>query len=661
MSLLNERSASPPSAAGVVTGPPCSSTNDDSAGPTFVPMWVAMCGCAVVLSLLLTEAWEWGHYRRVVQWELLHATALDRLTIYWTLWSKSILLQIPVIIAAEVAARCLGRRTGWIVWLLGATACLGWLVVDLRVQHVTGNHITTYLEFADDPGAWQWSGGVSGILLMAMAIVACVAAVVATTSTLIYRLLKWTGCGDGPRRKRLIGGTAAALLALSIVGPIPLESSVTEALALERLHSLLPLDPHGFRGSDTTTSNVELFRIALNRQLATDFKILRSALTNVPPSDAVAQLREPARRNVIVLVFESFRHDVVTPDAMPNLHAASRNGLVFARHHSGSNASQYGLFCLLYGRSPLLYDATLDAGVPPQFCVTFRNSGYAATYISSSPIPWIRMEEFINERTFDRLIVEDNGDWPGDDSAVLAHVLRESRRDDRPQLIVAFLMSTHYPYLYPPRWERRTPVMPPEQVIQATPADRELLRNRYFNTTNFLDEELGRLFQSLDLSRNLVIVTGDHGEALFDDGTLAHNSRLSEIQTRVPLVMFGASIEPGVIRTATTHADVLPTVLHALNRRPIEVAHCQGRSLLGGPQPDEAFLCTTEDGGNLWKALVIRGRERLNLQMPRALTDVRAVGFLDAVGGLDTQQAPQVEEAEAWSETVRRHWERIAH
>jgi hypothetical protein len=659
MSLLNEHSSSSPSAAGVDNGPTCSSANNLSTGPTFVPMWATMCGCAGLLSLLLTEVWEWGHYRRVVQWEMLHATTFDQLTIYWTLWSKSIVLQIPVIIAAESAARCIGRRAGWIVWLLGATACLGWLVADLRVQNITGNHITTYLEFFDDPGAWQWSGGVGEIVLSGIAVLALVAAAIATTAAAIHWMLKRTRCGDGPRRRRLIGIAAAAFLSLSVVGPIPLESTVTESLALERLHSLLPLDPHGFRGSDTTTSHVELFRIALNRQLSTDFKILHSAITNVPPGDVRAVLPEPARRNVVVLVLESFRHDAVTPEAMPNLHAAGRRGLTFERHYAGSNASHFGVYGLLYGRSPLLYDATLDAAVPPQFCVTFRNSGYATTYTSSSPVPWMRMEDYINERTFDRLIIEDNGDWPGDDRAVLDHVLQASRRDERPQLIVAFLMSTHYPFPYPAKFERRTPVIAQEEVTQATQADREPLRNRYFNATNFMDDELGRLFQSLDLSRNLVIVTGDHGESLFDDGSLSHASRLSEIQTRVPLIMFGAGIEPGVIRTATTHADVLPTVLHALNGKPIEVEHCQGRSLLDGPQSDEAFLCATDDGGNLWKGLVIRGQQRLNLQMPRALTDVRAVGFLDPVGGLDTQQAPLVEESDGWSEAVRRHWRRM--
>ena len=83
-----------------------------------------------------------------------------------------------------------------------------------------------------------------------------------------------------------------------------------------------------------------------------------------------------------------------------------------------------------------------------------------------------------------------------------------------------------------------------------------------------VDERLGSLLAGLDPSATLVVVTGDHGEALFDAGTIAHSSRLSDAQTRVPLVLTGPGIARGAGRRGPTdHADVLPTLLARVRPR----------------------------------------------------------------------------------------------
>ena len=121
-----------------------------------------------------------------------------------------------------------------------------------------------------------------------------------------------------------------------------------------------------------------------------------------------------------------------------------------------------------------------------------------------------------------------------------------SRGARPPRFVLAFLMSTHFGYHYREEEAHFHPSMGPPNALELDPErDRVGLVNRYRNSAHAIDEKIGSLLEQLDPSRTLVIVTGDHGEALFDDGTIAHSSRISDAQTRVPLVLTG----PGIFST----------------------------------------------------------------------------------------------------------------
>ncbi len=85
-----------------------------------------------------------------------------------------------------------------------------------------------------------------------------------------------------------------------------------------------------------------------------------------------------------------------------------------------------------------------------------------------------------------------------------------------------------------------------------------------------------------------MIITGDHGQSFFEDGAWIHFGPLSEVQTRVPLIMRGPGIPTLLVRRATSHVDLLPTVLHALAGHPLEMARSHGRDLLAGEWSDQA-------------------------------------------------------------------------
>jgi membrane-anchored protein YejM (alkaline phosphatase superfamily) len=376
---------------------------------------------------------------------------------------------------------------------------------------------------------------------------------------------------------------------------------------------------------------------------------------------------------VVLLVLESLRHSAIGPEMMNRLDAWGRQGLRLERHYAGSNASHLGLFAILYGRSPLIYDATLDARTPPQLPTSLRASGYETIFLTSGNCDGFRrMEEYLSGDAWDHRFLDSGDVWqdrPLRDSRVLARVRQLATEPSaRPRFIMAFLMSTHFPYTFPAEFDLRQPSGDDIDYVNWKTADRDVLKNRYHNAARFLESEIMRTVQALDPSRNLVIVTGDHGESLGEDGALAHCTRGSEIQLRVPLVMVGPGVRAETISAPTTHMDVAPTLLHALAGRHVPVAHCGGRDLLNGDASkrgqslgETVLLCPYRwvEPGEL---LLIRGRERMQFNYRLSEPEIHAVGYCDESAALELASSHDCtpESASAWADALRQELARIS-
>ncbi len=62
----------------------------------------------------------------------------------------------------------------------------------------------------------------------------------------------------------------------------------------------------------------------------------------------------------------------------------------------------------------------------------------------------------------------------------------------------------------------------------------------------------------------LIIVTADHGEALFEHGRWEHGASVLEEVARVPLIVRGPGIKPGRSEIPASLVDLVPTILEAV-------------------------------------------------------------------------------------------------
>ena len=284
-----------------------------------------------------------------------------------------------------------------------------------------------------------------------------------------------------------------------------------------------------------------------------------------------------ATPDIVVLVECSFRTDALfsrdgSPSAMPTLSRLARDHFHHenAYSHSGYTTSSLKEICtgsVWQGRSSIVRD--------------FRTLGYQVGVFSSDSghfgdlrqaCGWDAAHRYFDaEHDPDARVTKYSA--PSSMFLPATRVLREAKnflidlQTDQPYFVFIFIATTHFPY----------DLDSPDALIahdhvnaQALdPKTRDDLRGMYDNATANLDQRIADLLETLDdhakaqeRDRPVLMILGDHGESLFDDGTLGHGTILNDVQTRVPLVIVDGW---GEVPTPFGHTDVRPYLLQLVS------------------------------------------------------------------------------------------------
>ena len=108
----------------------------------------------------------------------------------------------------------------------------------------------------------------------------------------------------------------------------------------------------------------------------------------------------------------------------------------------------------------------------------------------------------------------------------------------KPQFIYINFQAAHFPYSYPDM-----PLKLPINILDRSDIsldNKKQLRETYLNAVANADsatEQVYDIIKSLNLlSQTAFYITADHGESLFDDGTLGHGTALNDYQTKIPFL-----------------------------------------------------------------------------------------------------------------------------
>lgn len=323
--------------------------------------------------------------------------------------------------------------------------------------------------------------------------------------------------------------------------------------------------------------------------------------------------------NVVLIVIDTLRRDHLgcygeTRPLTPALDAFAAAGTLFEQCLAASSWTEPSTASLLTGLYPTRHGCHEYARLPDQLELLAERlaaHGYRTLGVSGNPnaSPQFGFDQGFDAFHFDD---RDKAREYEDVTALVGAAERLLAQDDgRPTFLYLHVMNVHGPYLTPPEWRERfratdardfpfqndvwKDVMRKgriERRAEVTAADLADLRARYAAAVAWTDHVLGEFLARRRATAagadELVVVTADHGEELFDHGGFGHGFTLHREVVDVPLLLRGPGVGSGQrVGAPVSLVDVPATLLDLLGLLPEEAAGAIGdgqtlRPLLGG-------------------------------------------------------------------------------
>lgn len=273
-------------------------------------------------------------------------------------------------------------------------------------------------------------------------------------------------------------------------------------------------------------------------------------------------------KNLLVVVVDSLRADMLNNINMPNLQRYADQHISFRKHMSGGNDEAMGMFSLFYGlpghyygdirtdkRPPVLFDEMLRQDY--QFGL-FGALEDAKQY-QQSLLAGLRKQVFVSRQTDDRLLIDDWQQW------------LHNRTADRPWFSLVYLSS---PGDYQVPASIKGPFQPEltrfNPATAYRPENLQKLENRYKNAVFYTDQLLEQMLSQLQQQglgeQTIVVVTANHGQEFNEtqSNSWGYGSNYSPYQVQVPMVLAWPGTESQIQEQASSHLDLVPTLMKGM-------------------------------------------------------------------------------------------------
>lgn len=323
--------------------------------------------------------------------------------------------------------------------------------------------------------------------------------------------------------------------------------------------------------------------------------------------------------NVLVVVVESLRHDVLDPRVMPNTWRYAQDAQWFGNHYSSGNATRFGLFGLMYGLPGGYWQAMLSEQRGPVMIDRMKRDGYRMHIYGSAPLYSPEFDRTVFSQVRERIVnAPSKLESAERDRNVVERLQADIRNHPAGERFFGFVFldSPHAPYHLPRGY--RSPFQPMASDVNflnlGPDHDPTPELNRYRAAVHSTDELIGQLLRTLAnsplASNTVVLITGDHGEEFNDlhQNYWGHNGNFSDYQLRTPFVLHWPGAPARREDAITSHEDFVPTVMrHALGCSNDSTDYATGRDLFG-PLPASRPLVVES-----WSQRGIRDGDRIYL------------------------------------------------
>lgn len=305
---------------------------------------------------------------------------------------------------------------------------------------------------------------------------------------------------------------------------------------------------------------------------------------------AALDVQPPAKPlNVVWLVAESLRFDMLDPKIMPELWKFSQQSVRLERHYSGGNMTQMGVFSMFYGLYGNYWFPMLAARRSPVLMDVLQQQNYQFGLYTSQRFTYPAFDKtvFVNMKAADmHEFSAGQPSWRRDEMNIDQMLGFIDQRDAaRPFMSYMFFESTHANYEFPESAAIAKPYLEDLNYLTADfTKDIGPIKNRYINAAHHVDGQIARVIEHLRakklLDQTVVIVLGDHGEEFMERSRWGHSAEFNRFQTSTPAVIYAPGQAPRVVSGISSHLDIPATLLPLLGVRNDPADYSQGKNLL---------------------------------------------------------------------------------
>jgi arylsulfatase A-like enzyme/tetratricopeptide (TPR) repeat protein len=280
---------------------------------------------------------------------------------------------------------------------------------------------------------------------------------------------------------------------------------------------------------------------------------------------AGSDLARSPDQNVLLVTIDTLRGDALScyggQARTPNIDRLAEAGIRFTFAHAHTVVTLPSHASILTGTYPFQHGFRENSGFSltpgtSTIATLLRPHGFAtAAFVGAFPL----------DARFGLTPGFDVYDGRFDDLSGGGFVIAERPATAVVDLASAWIQSQNHRWLaWVHVYEPHAPYRPP------SPFNNEYADRPYFGEVAAVDAALGPLFDLVRGSSRptLVVLTGDHGEALGDHGETTHGLFAYESTLRIPLIIAetgaDAPVRGEVSDAPARHIDILPTVLDAL-------------------------------------------------------------------------------------------------
>ncbi|MBI5573030.1 MAG: sulfatase-like hydrolase/transferase [Elusimicrobia bacterium] len=307
--------------------------------------------------------------------------------------------------------------------------------------------------------------------------------------------------------------------------------------------------------------------------------------------------------NIILILMDSFRFDMLDKNITPNIHNFSKKSLVFENHYSGGNCTRFGVFSICYALYGHYWDLMLGERQPPVFMTALADFGYDFKIMAASKLTF---PEF-NKTCFVNIPQEKIEDEPRGstkierDAAMTDNFIKyiDEKKYKKPFFAFLFYDCPHGSYDSPAEFQKFQPAAETFNYLLLSKNNIQPVFNRYKNANHYDDALVGKIIAQLEksgfLKDTVIIISADHGEAFFEKGFYGHNRGFCEEQVKVPLVFYIPGFKHKKYTNITSHLDIIPTIMSLLGCKNSAGDYSQGISLFGNEKREFVVSYTWDE------------------------------------------------------------------